>query len=141
MASADEFVRRMEELQAAKGEAFKPLAEVLAQRDDLKKELETLVADFEARIAALDEPYGRAYAGAEKAGWNATELAALGADEPVKRPRGRRPGKSTTAKRAASKQAAAAPETSAPETSTPAVPAPAQEGTADVVAAAGFPSS
>ncbi|WP_146046226.1 hypothetical protein [Streptomyces cahuitamycinicus] len=140
MSSAEEFLQRMEKLQAAKGEAFKPLAEILGQRAAIQKERETVLAEFEERLAALNEPYGKAYTTAEKAGWTAAELAELGVEEPVKRPRGRRPGKAAAAKKTAPKTEAA-PEKAAPQTGPPAVPAPAHESTGDAVAAAGFPSA
>lgn len=130
----------MERLQAAKGEAFKPLAEILGQREAIQKEMETVLAGFEERLAALNEPYGKAYAAAEKAGWTAAELAELGVEEPVKRPRGRRPGKSAAAKKTAPKTTAA-PQAPAPEATSPSLPSQAQESAGDAVAAAGFPSS
>ncbi|MDG5807874.1 hypothetical protein P9869_35560 [Streptomyces ossamyceticus] len=132
MVSADEYVRRMEELQRAKGEAFKPLAEIMAERAALQKQMAETIAEFERKLADLDEPYGKAYVAAEKAGWTAAELAALDADEPVKRPRGRRPGKSTAAKKSAPK----APET-VPEPSTPTAAVPAQHASDPLAAAAG----
>ncbi|MFE2314132.1 hypothetical protein ACFXC8_13215 [Streptomyces sp. NPDC059441] len=140
MSSAEEFLQRMEKLQAAKGEAFKPLAEILGQRAAIQAERDAALAEFEERLAALNEPYGKAYAAAEKAGWTPVELAELGVEEPVKRPRGRRPGRSTAPKKT-TPRTEAAPETRAPETVSPAVPAPAQESAGDAVAAAGFPSS
>ena len=82
MASAQEILRRMEEIQAARAEAIEPLAEILEERGELLRQ-----------VAALDEPYGRAFAAAEAAGWSATELVAMGAEEPVKRPKGRPRGK------------------------------------------------
>ncbi|MGN9763092.1 hypothetical protein [Streptomyces sp. SD31] len=140
MVSAEEFLERMEKLQAAKGEAFKPLAEILGQRAAIQKERDTVLAGFEERLAALNEPYGKAYTAAEKAGWTPAELAELGVEEPVKRPRGRRPGRSAAAKRTAPKTETA-PETATPESASPAVPSQAQESAGDAVAAAGFPSS
>jgi hypothetical protein len=136
MVSADEFVQRMEKLQAAKGEAFKPLAEILGERAAIQQEMAKMVAGFEEQLANLDEPYGKAYVAAEKAGWTTSELTELGADEPVRRSRGRRSGKSTTAKKTA-----AVTETGAPETVTAAVPAPTQGDATDAAATAGFPSS
>lgn len=130
----------MEKLQAAKGEAFKPLAEILGQRAAIQKEREAALAEFEERLAALDEPYGKAYAAAEKAGWTQAELAELEVEEPVKRPRGRRPGRTGSARKTAPKTEAA-PEKAAPQTGPPPVPAPAHESTGDAVAAAGFPSA
>ncbi|MGI5397247.1 hypothetical protein [Streptomyces sp. CA-251251] len=64
-----------------------PLVDVLAKRSVLLEQL-----------AALDEPYGKAYVDAEVAGRTPEELAKLGADEPVKRPRvrSRRPRSSAT---------------------------------------------
>ncbi|MFE4581193.1 hypothetical protein [Streptomyces chartreusis] len=138
MSSAEEFLQRMERLQAAKGEAFKPLAEILGQRAAIQKEMATVVAGFEERLAALNEPYGKAYASAEKAGWTAAELAELGVEEPVKRPRGRRPGKSSTARKTAARTGPVL-ETEAPERAAGAVPTPAQESTGETAGAAKFP--
>lgn len=68
----------MRALQGRREEAAGPLVEILAKRSKLLEQL-----------AELDEPYGKAYVDAEAAGWTAVELAKLGADEPVKRPRKR----------------------------------------------------
>ncbi|MEV6357985.1 hypothetical protein [Streptomyces hydrogenans] len=76
--SATEILQRMEAALAARAEAIKPLA-------DIQDERATLLL----KLAALDEPYGKAYAEAEAAGWAAEELTALGIAEPVKRPKGR----------------------------------------------------
>ncbi|WP_327286656.1 hypothetical protein [Streptomyces sp. NBC_01205] len=108
MANTHEILRRMEEIQATRAAAITPLAEILAEREDLQRQL-----------AELDEPYGRAYADAEAAGWTADELAAIGAGEPVKRPKGRPRRRTTRAKGAAE---------SAPKASTPAA-VPAQDST------------
>ncbi|MFI2764918.1 hypothetical protein ACH5A3_39820 [Streptomyces echinatus] len=112
MASAQDFIQRMRAVQQAREEAFKPLAEILAQREELQRQL-----------AALDAPYGEAFAAAEAAGWTAEELAAIGAEEPVKRPKGRPRTRRTTAKKAA-------PEVSTPGTApaSPTASLPAQEG-------------
>lgn len=75
MPNADEILQKMRAVQERRIAAAGPLAEVLAQRGELLRQL-----------AELDEPYGKAYVGAEAAGWTPEELAALGADEPVKRP-------------------------------------------------------
>ncbi|MFI9155666.1 hypothetical protein [Streptomyces sp. NPDC053367] len=78
MPSADEILQKMRALQERREAAAGPLVEILAKRSMLLEQL-----------AALDEPYGKAYVDAEAAGWTAVELADLGADEPVKRPRKR----------------------------------------------------
>lgn len=82
-----------------------PLVEVLAKRSSLLEQL-----------AALDEPYGKAYVDAEAAGWTADELTKLGADEPVKRPRRR--------SRAAARKAGSP----APADGSPAGSIPSQDG-------------
>jgi hypothetical protein len=109
MASADEFLRRMEEVQAARAEAFKPLAEILAERAQLLD-----------RLAQLEEPYGKAYATAQAGGWHPEELADLGAEEPVRRPKGRPRGRRSTPRKPSSEAAAAVPEVSAPDVVVPA---------------------
>ncbi|MEV7535434.1 hypothetical protein [Streptomyces hydrogenans] len=76
--SATEILQRMEAALAARAEAIKPLAEIQDERAVLLRQL-----------AALDEPYGKAYADAETAGWTAEELTELGIAEPIKRPKGR----------------------------------------------------
>ncbi|MDH6545555.1 hypothetical protein [Streptomyces sp. SPB4] len=78
MANTHEILRRMEEIQATRAAAITPLAEILAEREELQR-----------KLADLDGPYGKAYADAEAAGWTGDELAAIGAGEPVKRPKGR----------------------------------------------------
>ncbi|MEU0287484.1 hypothetical protein [Streptomyces sp. NPDC006147] len=78
MPSADEILQKMRALQNRREEAAGPLVEILAKRSRLLEQL-----------AELDEPYGKAYVDAEAAGWTAVELAKLGANEPVKRPRKR----------------------------------------------------
>lgn len=109
MPSADEILQRMKAIQERREEAIRPLLALLAERSQLLKKLEE-----------LKEPYGRAYVMAEEGGWTPEELAALGADEPVKRPRRR--------KRTAKKPAANAPETGSPAAAVPAQgPAPAQD--------------
>ncbi|PJE97100.1 hypothetical protein CUT44_14035 [Streptomyces carminius] len=106
----------MEEIQAARAKAIEPLAQILEERGELQR-----------KLAALDEPYGKAFAAAEAAGWSAEELKALGADEPAKRPKGR-----PRTRRSGTRKAAAA--TSA--TTAPAPAIPAQENTGGPVAAA-----
>ncbi|MGI5397806.1 hypothetical protein [Streptomyces sp. CA-251251] len=76
MPSADEILQTMRELQERREAAAQPLVDILAKRSRLLEQL-----------AELDEPYGKAYVDAESAGWTPEELAKLGADEPVKRPR------------------------------------------------------
>ncbi len=100
----------MEKLQAARAEAITPLAEIQEERAELLR-----------RLASLDEPYGKAYAEAEVAGWSPEELAEIGIDEPLKRPKGR----PRTRKAVAKKTAAPAPGTS------PAATIPAQETAGD----------
>jgi hypothetical protein len=78
MTSADDFMRKMQEIQAAREAAIQPLAEILAERRRLQK-----------LLAETDEPYGKAYAGAEAAGWSPDELTRLGLEEPTRRPKGR----------------------------------------------------
>ncbi|MEU6946590.1 hypothetical protein ABZ957_15380 [Streptomyces sp. NPDC046316] len=112
MANTHEVLRRAEEIQAARTAAIMPLAEVLADREELL-----------SKLAALDEPYGQAYATAEAGGWTTDELTALGAEEPVKRPKGR-----TRTRRATPKKPAGAAAPAAPEASSPAV-VPAQDST------------
>ncbi|MFI9186837.1 hypothetical protein ACIGXG_31980 [Streptomyces goshikiensis] len=86
--SAHEMKQRMEEILAARKEAIGPLLEVQGQRADLLKQL-----------ALLDKPYSEAYATAEAGGWSLDELAALGAEEPAKRPKPRsRARRASTAK-------------------------------------------
>ncbi|MFD9453444.1 hypothetical protein ACFWBC_10180 [Streptomyces sp. NPDC059985] len=109
--SAHEILQRMEKLQAARAEAITPLAEIQEERAELLR-----------RLASLDEPYGKAYAEAEVAGWSPEELAEIGIDEPLKRPKGRpRTRKAVVAK----KSAAAAPGAS------PAAAIPAQDSAGD----------
>ncbi|MCB5169592.1 hypothetical protein LG634_32895 [Streptomyces bambusae] len=73
-----DILKKAQELQAARQTALQPLAEILAER----KQLESMLADTEVG-------YGKAYAAAEKAGWSAAELTALGAPEPTRRPSAR----------------------------------------------------
>ncbi len=68
----------MKALQERREEAAGPLVEILAKRSRLLEQL-----------AELDEPYGKAYVAAEAGGWTTEELAEIGAEEPVKRPRKR----------------------------------------------------
>ncbi|MFE4634822.1 hypothetical protein ACFRJ1_15790 [Streptomyces sp. NPDC056773] len=109
MANPHEILRRMEEIQAIRAAAITPLAEILAQREELRRQL-----------AELDEPYGRAYADAEAAGWTGDELTTIGAEEPVKRPKGRPRRRAVPAKGASE---------SAPEVSSPTTAVPAQDNT------------
>lgn len=81
-------MQKMREAQAAREKAFEPLAEILGKRADLQRQL-----------AELDAPYGEAFVAAEVAGWTAEELTAIGAEEPAKRPKGRR-----TSRRSAKKE-------------------------------------
>lgn len=106
MANTHEILRRMEEIQATRAAAITPLAEILAEREELQR-----------KLAELDEPYGKAYADAEAAGWTGDELAAIGAGEPVKRPKGR-PRRRAVPKKGAGE--------SAPEASLPAAAVPVQ---------------
>lgn len=107
----------MRALQANREQAIGPLVEVLAERSALLKEL-----------AALDASYGKAYVDAEAAGWTPEELAQLGADEPVKRPRVRSRRKGSAAKRPASETSAATPQTDSPAAAVPAQDGPPTQG-------------
>ncbi|MGW3100027.1 hypothetical protein ACWDCC_42055 [Streptomyces sp. NPDC001102] len=120
MASAQEIMQRMKEVQAAREKAFEPLAEILGQREELQRQL-----------AELDVPYAEAFVAAEAAGWTAEELKAIGAEEPARRPKGRPRGRRSTAKKAAA-------ETSAPESSAPSSAAaiPGQDGSGEAATAA-----
>lgn len=80
-------VQQAEELNQARMNAVRPLAAVLARRKQLQAEL-----------AATDEEYGKTYAEAERNGWTAEELKDIGAEEPVRRPRGR-PAKRRSSKK------------------------------------------
>ncbi|MFF3264982.1 hypothetical protein ACFYWO_38195 [Streptomyces sp. NPDC002932] len=62
--------------QAARKAAIAPLATILAERQQLQ-----------AALAQTEVPYGKAYAAAEAAGWESSELSELGAEEPTRRPR------------------------------------------------------
>ncbi|MFJ2589669.1 hypothetical protein [Streptomyces sp. NPDC087538] len=118
MASAHEIRQRMKDIQEAREAAFEPLAEILEQRQELQRQL-----------AALDEPYGQAFATAEAAGWTTDELTAIGAEEPVKRPKGRPRGKRAAAKRTT-------PETVSMDSSpgSPAAAVPTQNGAGEAEA-------
>ncbi|MFF2572725.1 hypothetical protein [Streptomyces sp. NPDC058084] len=118
--SAHEILQRSEAIQAARSAAIVPLAEVLGQREELLRQ-----------VAALDEPYGKAYAEAEAAGWTTEELTEIGAEEPAKRPKGRPKGRRTAVKKGA---AAGTPETPSPA---PSVPAQDTTGSTPPVAAVG----
>ncbi|MFJ3140250.1 hypothetical protein ACIPK5_30715 [Streptomyces sp. NPDC086843] len=109
MPSADEILQKMKALQERREVAVGPLVEVLAQRSRLLEQL-----------AALDESYGKAYVDAEAAGWTTTELAKLGADEPVKRPRKR--------SRSTSKKTGGATSAEAASGNSPAGRIPSQDG-------------
>jgi hypothetical protein len=119
MASAHEIMQRMKEIQEVREKAFEPLAEILAKRSDLQRQL-----------AELDEPYRQAFTAAEAAGWTADELKAIGAEEPAKRPKGRPRTRRATAKKTVS-QAAAPGSPATPPTAA----APAQEGAGETVTA------
>ncbi|MEU6010714.1 hypothetical protein [Streptomyces sp. NPDC047453] len=124
MPSADEIVQRMKALQANREQAIGPLVKVLAKRSALLEEL-----------AALDASYGKAYVEAEGAGWTPEELAQLGADEPVRRPRVRSRRKGSAAKKPADQSSSAAPQTDSPAVTVPTQvlpptqPAPVATGT------------
>ncbi|SCD34365.1 hypothetical protein GA0115245_14656 [Streptomyces sp. di188] len=109
----------MRELQERREAAAKPLVDILAKRSRLLEQL-----------AELDEPYGKAYVDAEAAGWTAEDLAKLGADEPVKRPRKR--------SRSAGKRTGGQSSETADAGSSPARGIPAQDSsaTADEVTSA-----
>ncbi|WP_328418461.1 hypothetical protein OG542_40485 (plasmid) [Streptomyces violaceus] len=109
MPNADEILQKMRALQERREAAAGPLVEVLAKRSTLLEQL-----------AALDEPYGKAYVDAESAGWTTEELAKLGADEPVKRPRKR---SRSTARKADERTSG-----TAPAGGSPAGGIPSQEG-------------
>ncbi|MFI6209173.1 hypothetical protein ACIBAI_22665 [Streptomyces sp. NPDC051041] len=102
----------MRALQETREQAITPLVEILAKRSALLEEL-----------AALDASYGKAYVEAEAAGWTAGELAQLGAEEPVKRPRVR----SKRSRSAARKRDGRASGTT-PEGGSPTGAIPSQEG-------------
>ncbi|MFD9850517.1 hypothetical protein [Streptomyces parvus] len=71
-----------QELLAARLEAIAPLAQLVVQRKKLL-----------AQLAALEKPYGAAYADALAHGWTPEELRKLDAEEPTKRPPGRPRGR------------------------------------------------
>ncbi|MFE1075126.1 hypothetical protein ACFW5W_28405 [Streptomyces sp. NPDC058783] len=110
MASSHDFMQKMREVQAAREKAIEPLAEVLGQRQELQRQL-----------ANLDAPYAEAFVAAKAGGWTEEELMAMGAEEPVKRPKGRARGTRGTTKKK--------PEISAQDSSAtpPAGTVPAQE--------------
>jgi len=120
MASSHDIMQKMREVQAAREKAFEPLAEILGKRAELQRQL-----------ADLDAPYGEAFVAAEAGGWTAGELKAIGAEEPVKRPKGR-----TRAKKAAARKDA--PETTSVDVTTtrPVASVPAQEGAGEAAATA-----
>ncbi|UQI49805.1 hypothetical protein M1P56_35995 (plasmid) [Streptomyces sp. HU2014] len=119
MANAHDFIQRMRQVQAAREKAFEPLADILGKREDLQRQL-----------AELDAPYGEAFAAAEAAGWTAEELKAIGAEEPVKRPKARARARRATAKKEAT-EASTAESAAAP----PAAAVPAQEGVGEAATA------
>ncbi|MGW2181264.1 hypothetical protein ACWCXX_24825 [Streptomyces sp. NPDC001732] len=108
--SANEILKKMEAALHARAEAIKPLAEIQGQRADLLRQL-----------AALDEPYGQAYADAEAAGWSVEELAEIDIEEPAKRPKGRPKSRRATKK-------STAPVASGAASSAAAVPAQGSAG-------------
>ncbi|MFI9801950.1 hypothetical protein [Streptomyces sp. NPDC052302] len=114
MPSADEILQKMKALQAQREESIEPLVGILAQRSELLDQL-----------AALEEPYGRAYVAAEAGGWTPDELAKMGAEEPAKRPRAR-----SRRSRAAARKAEERTSAAASEGSSPAGTIPAQDGAA-----------
>ncbi|WP_133169117.1 hypothetical protein [Streptomyces sp. DH-12] len=116
MPSADEILQKMRALQERREVAAGPLVEILAKRSRLLEQL-----------AELDESYGKAYVDAEAAGWTATELAKLGADEPVKRPRKR--------SRSASKRTSGQTIATATAGNSPVGSIPSQDGSSPVHAA------
>lgn len=120
--SAHEILKKMEAIQAARAEAIKPLAEIQGKRAELLRQL-----------AELDEPYGKAYADAEVAGWTVEELTEIGAEEPARRPKGR-----PRTRRPAAKKATPATQ---PQTPSPAATFPSQDnsGSAPSVTAVGQP--
>ncbi|UWS77549.1 hypothetical protein [Streptomyces noursei] len=89
------FLRRAEEINQRRMAAVEPLAELVAQRTELRRQLD-----------ALEETYGRQYVEAEKAGWTEEELTAMDAAPPVRRPRGR-PAKKNSSRRATKAEKAA----------------------------------
>ncbi|MFE7330021.1 hypothetical protein ACFU8W_34670 [Streptomyces sp. NPDC057565] len=99
----------MRALQANREQAIGPPVEVLAKRSALLEEL-----------AALEASYSKAYVDAEAAGWTPEELARLGPDEPVKRPRVRSRRKSSAAKMPAAQTSAVTPQTDSPAGAVPA---------------------
>ncbi|MGW6588395.1 hypothetical protein [Streptomyces globisporus] len=113
MASANEIRQRMMEIQAAREEAVGPLLDVLGQRQELQEQL-----------AALDAPYGEAFVTAEAGGWTTAELAALGAEEPARRPKGRQRGKRSATRKTSPVQASPAAPSASPVT------LPSQDGVA-----------
>ncbi|WP_217246904.1 hypothetical protein [Streptomyces sp. AC602_WCS936] len=115
----------MRTLQERREAAAGPLVDVLAKRSSLLEQL-----------AALDEPYGKAYADAEAAGWTQEELTKLGAEEPAKRPRGRSKRSRSSARKGNGQSSGTAAE--APS-STGTIPA--QEGAATASTSAGSTAS
>ncbi|MBV6700297.1 hypothetical protein KV557_24860 [Kitasatospora aureofaciens] len=69
----ENFMQRMRKIQAAREEAITPLAETMATREDLLRQL-----------AATDETYAERYRAAVSAGWTEPELTSLGAAQPSK---------------------------------------------------------
>ncbi|MEU8828863.1 hypothetical protein [Streptomyces sp. NPDC048636] len=122
MASAHDIMQRMKEVQLAREEAFQPLAEILAKREDLQRQL-----------AETDAPYAEAFVAAEAAGWTAEELTGIGAEEPARRPKGRPRSRRTSKKETPSRASG----TSAAESSQtpPAASIPGQDGAGESAAA------
>ncbi|MFE4539652.1 hypothetical protein ACFRKB_32080 [Streptomyces scopuliridis] len=119
MPSADEILRKMKAVQKSREEAIVPLMDILVERSSLLDQL-----------AALDEPYSKAYVVAEGGGWSTEELQKLGADEPVKRPRVRSKRSRSSAKKTGGHSSGAAPEGGSP------AGIPAQDGAAAADSAA-----
>lgn len=103
----------MEKLQALRAAAITPLAKIQDERAELLQ-----------RLAALDEPYGKAYVDAEVAGWSSDELAEIGIEEPLKRPKGRPRSRKVVAKKTTD---------AAPDAPSPATAVPAQSATGSAV--------
>ncbi|MGW9441267.1 hypothetical protein [Streptomyces sp. NPDC055607] len=106
--SAHEILKKMEAALATRANAIKPLAEIQGQRAELLQ-----------KLGELDEPYGKAYADAEAAGWSVEELTELGAEAPSKRPKGRPRTRRGTTKKTTT--------TATPGTGSPAAAVPAQD--------------
>ncbi|MFC5724134.1 hypothetical protein ACFP1Z_28595 [Streptomyces gamaensis] len=108
MATQDEIMQRIDQIHAARQEAIRPLAAVIAERQRLL----TALAD-------LTEPYRQSYTTALTAGWTEGELLLIGAEKPTKHPRnkntrGRNTGRTTGRRH---------PHTPPADTNTPSQPA------------------